>query len=152
MRTLSNTLLAALGVLALGVPAARAQQQQTPDQQQQTPTNSNRPRVKVRRRFRPIIRLSLQPPTMTIPTPNNPRRIIGRCRGPRIFHHCSQPTRSYWQPQINVYGIAESNAALTAGNSNWTAGAALSGHVDVHRVTGNSDMNLNYSAGGSFSA
>ena len=29
MRTLSNTLFAALGVLALCVPAARAQQQQT---------------------------------------------------------------------------------------------------------------------------
>jgi hypothetical protein len=61
------------------------------------------------------------------------------------------PTRSYWQPQMNAYGTAQSNAPLTAGNSTWTAGAAFSGSLNVHRISGNSDLSLSYTAGGVFS-
>jgi len=158
MRTLSNTVRAALCVLALSVPAARAQQQQTPDQQQQTPDQQQQtpaqPQQTPSQGAVPI-------PAYHSPfasaaddddsdsqqgTPDNRPLSGAQDLSPLLL-----PTRSYWQPQINAFATVESNAALTAGNSAWTGGATLSGHVDVHRISGNSDMNLTYSTGGSFS-
>ena len=156
MRTLRNTFRAALCVVALSAPVTRAQQQQTPDQQQQSPDQ--------------------QTPGQQQPTPDQSNGPIPAYRSPLASAADNDdsdnqqgapdnrplsgaqdlspellPTRSYWQPQINAYATVESNATLTAGNDAWTAGAALSGHVDVHRISGNSTMNLSYSAGGIFS-
>jgi hypothetical protein len=151
MRTLSKTYLAALCVVALSVPGARAQQQQTPDQQQQnpdqqpqTPDQNTAPIPAYHSPFASDAQDQESDTQQSAPD-NRP------LSGAQDLSPLLLPTRSYWQPQFNVYGTVESNAPLTAGTTDWTAGAALSGHVDVHRISGNSDLNLSYLAGGSFS-
>ncbi len=144
MRTLCNTFWAALCVVALGVPAARAQQQQTPDQQQQTP-NQGAPPIPAYRS--PLASASGNDDSdAQESTPDNRSLSGAQDLSPILL-----PTRSYWQPQVNVFGTVDSNPGARPGSTAWTGEAALSGHVDVHRMSGNSDMNLSYTAGGIFS-
>jgi hypothetical protein len=157
MRTLSNTFWVALCLLALGVPAARAQQQQTQDQQQQAPNQQ-------------------QPPDQQQPTPDQGGAPIPAYRSPlasaagddetdsqgtpddrplsgaQDLSPILLPTRSYWQPQFNVFGTLEENAGEIGGGSAWTGGAAVSGRIDVHRISGISDLKLSYTGGGVFSS
>jgi hypothetical protein len=56
--------------------------------------------------------------------------------------------RSYWQPHFNVFGTAESDAQETASGYSWGTYTSVSGGVDVHRTSGNSDMTLSYTGGG----
>lgn len=144
MRTLYNTFWAALCVVALGVPVARAQQQQTPDQQQQTP-NQGAPPIPAYRS--PLASASGNDDSdAQESTPDNRSLSGAQDLSPILL-----PTRSYWQPQVNVFGTVDSNPGARPGSTAWTGEAALSGSVDVHRMSGNSDMNLNYTAGGIFS-
>jgi hypothetical protein len=61
-------------------------------------------------------------------------------------------TQSYWQPSFNLSTSADSNGLQTSGNSGWTALTAISAGLNVHRQSSNSDMNLNYLAGGLISS
>lgn len=150
MRTLSNTFWVALCVVALGVPAARAQQQQTPDQQQQapdqqqpTPDQGGAPIPAYRS---PLASAAGDDETDTQGAPDNRPLSGAQDLSPLLL-----PTRSYWQPQFNVYATLEENAGEIGGGSAWTGGAAVSGHVDIHRVSGISDLKLSYTGGGVFS-
>ena len=144
MRILYVTFGTALFLVALGAPAAHGQQQQTPDQPQQTPNQSAAP---IPAYHSPLASEAGYDDTDTQQSAPDKRPLSGaQDLSPLLL-----PTRSYWQPQINVYGVAQSNAALTAGGSDWSAGAILSGRVDVHRISGNSDMTLTYIGGGVFS-
>ena len=62
------------------------------------------------------------------------------------------PTRSYWQPQVNMFATVDSNPSGVGSSTDWTAGAVVSGRVDVHRISGTSSMDLSYMGGGSFSS
>ncbi|HXA76611.1 MAG TPA: hypothetical protein VNV41_05710 [Candidatus Acidoferrales bacterium] len=143
MRTLHNTFWAAVFVVALGAPAARAQQQQAPDQQQQTPDQGNAPIPAYRS---PLASASGNDDSdAEQSTPDNRSLSGAQDLSPMML-----PTRSFWQPQINVYGTVESNPSGSPNNSTWTAGSTVSGHIDIHRVSGNSDLSLTYTAGGVF--
>ena len=150
MRTLCNTFGAALCLVALGAPVARAQQQ-TPDQQQQPPTQQQSPdqsAAPIPAYHSPLASAAGEDDSDTQQsTPDNRPLSGAQDLSPLLL-----PTRSYWQPQINVYGIVQSNPTLTAGGSDWSEGAVLSGRVDVHRISGNSDMSLTYTGGGVFSS
>jgi hypothetical protein len=150
MRTLSNTFWVALCVVALGVPAARAQQQQTPDQQQQapdqqqpTPDQGGAPIPAYRS---PLASAAGDDETETQGAPDNRPLSGAQDLSPMLL-----PTRSYWQPQFNVYATLDENAGEIGGGSAWTGGAAVSGRIDIHRVSGISDLNMSYTGGGVFS-
>jgi hypothetical protein len=150
MRTLSNTVRAALCVLALSVPAARAQQQQTPDQQQQPPTQQQSPdqsAAPIPAYHSPLASAADNDDSDSEQTMPDNRPLSGaQDLSPLLL-----PTRSYWQPQINVFTFVDSNPGVTASTTDWTEGASLSGNLEVHRISGNSIMDLNYTAGGTFS-
>jgi len=157
MRKLSNTFWVALCVVALGVPAARAQQQQQPDQQQQTPDQQQTPGQPQQPPDQnggpiPAYRSPLASEAGTDDTDTQGAPDTRPLSGAQDLSPMLLPTRSYWQPQFNVYGTLDSNAGEVGGGSAWTGGAAVSGRVDIHRISGISDLRLSYTGGGTFSS
>ena len=58
---------------------------------------------------------------------------------------------SYWQPRLAVSETVDSNPGyFTAGNS-WGTWTSLLGGVDIHRISGVSDLLVSYTGGGMFS-
>jgi hypothetical protein len=157
MRTLCNTFWAALFVVALGAPAARAQQQQTPDQQQQTPDQQQQTpdqqqqapdqgAAPIPAYHSPFASADDNGDTDQQSTPDNRSLSGAQDLSPLLVS-----TRSYWQPEIDAYTSINSNPGLSAQTTDWTGGGSLSGHVDVHRISGNSALTVSYTAGGVFS-
>lgn len=64
--------------------------------------------------------------------------------GPALVH-------SYWQPHVDILSTATSNALSANGGNGWTSSTAIVGGIDMHRISGNSDLTLLYTGGGSFS-
>ena len=58
---------------------------------------------------------------------------------------------SYWQPRADLFVSADSNPNETTGQTSWGAWTSFSGGIDVHRVSGNNDLDLSYVGGGIFS-
>src|SRR5262249_25838625 len=61
------------------------------------------------------------------------------------------PSRSYWQPRLDVYGTADSNALENSQGPAWTTWVSASAGVDVHHVSGNTNLTLSYTSGGMYS-
>jgi hypothetical protein len=61
-------------------------------------------------------------------------------------------TRSYWQPQFNITGSADSNPQEGPGGSGWGAWTSFTAGVDIHRISGASQLSLNYTGGGMYSS
>jgi hypothetical protein len=57
-------------------------------------------------------------------------------------------SHSYWQPRFSVYSTADSNAIGEPGSTGWTSFTSLYGGIDLHRIAGQSDTSLSYTAGG----
>lgn len=58
---------------------------------------------------------------------------------------------SYWQPRVSLVGTADSNPQFLNSNASWGAWIALLGGVDLHKVSGVSDLFVSYTGGGMFS-
>lgn len=58
---------------------------------------------------------------------------------------------SYWQPHLDLSTSIDSNPPDGAANAGWSTWTSVSGGVDLHRVSGNSAITLNYVGGGVFS-
>jgi hypothetical protein len=151
MRTLHRSFWAALCVVALGVPAAWAQQQPTGDQQQQTPAQQpatpDQGAAPIPAYHSPFASADETVDTDQQTAPDNRSLSGAEDLSPLLL-----PTRSYWQPEVDVFGFVDSNPGITSSTTNWTEGGSVSGTVDVHRVSGISVMNLVYTGGGTFSA
>jgi hypothetical protein len=59
--------------------------------------------------------------------------------------------RSYWQPHFDVTGIADSNSLETPTGLDWRTWTSISGGIDLHQVTQNSNLTLGYTSGGMIS-
>lgn len=59
--------------------------------------------------------------------------------------------RSYWQPRVDVTGSADSNPQESATNSSWGSWTSFLAGVDIHRISGTSQMMLTYTGGGMYS-
>jgi hypothetical protein len=60
--------------------------------------------------------------------------------------------RSYWQPRAAVSETVDSNpASSSAGNGSWGTWTSLLGGVDIHRISGVSELMVSYTGGGMFS-
>jgi len=62
-----------------------------------------------------------------------------------------ETTRSYWQPRFDIFGTADSNPQEMGEGQNWTTWINASGGVNIHRISGISDLSVGYTAGGMYS-
>ncbi len=159
MRTLFQIAAGVLCVVAIGAPSVHAQQQGQDQGQQQAPDQTQQ--------SAPPAQGQTQP-TAPIPAYHSPLAgaadngddtdtdLVPDTRaltGVQNFSLGAQTTRSYWQPRFDVFSTIDSNPAENAGGSNnWATSTSLSGAVDVHRNSGNSDLTLSYLGGGTFSS
>ncbi len=159
MRTLFNIVAAVLCMVALCPRAVRAQQQSQDQGQQQAPDQTQQQTP------------APQAPTQaTAPIPAYRSPLAGAAdngddtdnnevapdtnslTGVQNLSLGAPITRSYWQPHFDIFTTIDSNPAENAGGaSNWGASTSLSGGVDVHQRSGNSDMTFSYIGGGSIS-
>jgi hypothetical protein len=59
---------------------------------------------------------------------------------------------SYWQPRLAFSETVDSNPeSSTAGNGSWGTWTSLLGGVDIHRISGVSELLVSYTGGGMFS-
>jgi hypothetical protein len=58
---------------------------------------------------------------------------------------------SYWQPRLAVSETVDSNPGFSTGGSSWGTWTSLLGGVDIHRVSGVSELLVSYTGGGMFS-
>jgi hypothetical protein len=58
---------------------------------------------------------------------------------------------SYWQPRVIFTSTASSNGLSSTSNSGWTSFSTIFGGIDLHRISGNSNLSLSYSGGYSVS-
>jgi hypothetical protein len=60
-------------------------------------------------------------------------------------------SHSYWQPHFAVLGTVDSNPQYSSASSDWSTWTSLIGGVDIHHVSGASNLALSYTGGGMFS-
>lgn len=60
-------------------------------------------------------------------------------------------THSYWEPQFNFTTTGDSNPLVGSGQGGWTTWSTMTAGIDFHRVSGNSDLVVNYMGGGEIS-
>jgi hypothetical protein len=60
-------------------------------------------------------------------------------------------SRSYWQPQFDITGTADSNPGEGTSSGNWSGWSTFLGGVEIHHNSGVSQLMLSYLGGGSYS-
>jgi hypothetical protein len=152
MRGLQYILLAAMGAVALSGTAVRAQQQEPPDTQQgqqQGQPQGQQPAAPI-----PAIRSPLAGATDNGDTSDaqeltpDTRSLTG---AEDLSLGTMAPTHSYWQPHLSLSATVDSNPLYSTGGSDWTTWTSLLGGVDIHHISGVSDMLVSYTGGGMFS-
>jgi hypothetical protein len=158
MRALSSIVAGVLCTVALSAPVLRAQQpqdqsqQQTPDQtQQQTPApqGPTQPAAPIPAYRSPLAGAANNEDedTSTEITPDD-RSLTGV-----LPLGLGMPNEhSYWQPHFDISATVDSNPTETTGKTSWDAWTSLSGGVNVHKVSGNNDLELTYLGGGEISS
>jgi hypothetical protein len=58
-----------------------------------------------------------------------------------------ETSRSYWQPHFDVTGSGDSNSLETPNGLDWRTFTSISGGIDLHQVTPESDLKLGYTSG-----
>jgi hypothetical protein len=149
MHELKYILLAAIGAVALSGTAVRAQQQQEPPDTQQGQQQGQQPAAPI-----PAIRSPLAGATDNGDT-NDTQELTPDTRSLTGAEDLSlgtmAPTHSYWQPHLSVSVTVDSNPEYSTGSSDWTTWSSLLGGVDIHHISGVSDMLVSYTGGGMFS-
>ncbi len=139
MRKLRMGMGVAILVIVLGVPVARSQQQSNG---QATP---------------PVLAIPWQPYSAAsngiAEDPNaNPQVLAPDKRalaGAQDFSlGVPALTHSFWQPLFNLMLTLDTNPLETNHSSGLTTWTSVIGGIDLHRVSGRSDLTLNYFAGG----
>jgi hypothetical protein len=60
-------------------------------------------------------------------------------------------THSYWEPHFDITTTGDSNPLNASGSNGWTTWTTLMAGIDLHRVSGNSNLAVTYTAGGEIS-
>jgi hypothetical protein len=143
--------MAGLLIAGLAASAALAQDQQSQDQQSQGGQNQSQsqPAAPIPAYHSPLASQADngEPEENEAPTPDT-RAPSGvqtlQASGPETMH-------SYWQPHLDIFGTADSNAQESPSGYSWGTSVSVSGGVDVHKVGGTSDLMVSYVGGGTFS-
>jgi hypothetical protein len=148
MHELKYILLAAIGAVALSGTAARAQQQEPPDTQQGQ-QQGQQPAAPI-----PAIRSPLAGAAYNGDT-NDAQELTPDTRSltgaEDLTLGTMAPTHSYWQPHLSVAATVDSNPSYSTGSSDWSTWTSLLGGVDIHHISGVSNMLVSYTGGGMFS-
>lgn len=135
MRTLPYGFCVALGVISLWVPTVQGQQQG-----QSTPIPAYKS---------PLASQGDNNPTDTSSEQGTPD--TSSLSGFQNFSLGLPTARSYWQPHAEASIAADSNGLETPTGPSWSAMGIVTGGVDVNRSSGNSNLALTYTGGGTFS-
>jgi hypothetical protein len=141
------SLLVACAILSCG-QAGHAQQAQQPGQQQQQGPAANGTAA---------AQPPLYQPLAPIGDADNPDGAQGAPAGNTVLSGVQNLSaglelkRSYWQPYIDVTSLADSNTLETPNGLDWRTWTSISGGLDLHEISQNSDLKLGYTAGGMIS-
>jgi hypothetical protein len=154
---------AALSMLALALPTARAQDQQDQQNQQNQQDQQNQGQSSQGQQQSDQ---NTQQPSAPIPAYRSPLASAAdndqdeenQSLTPDTLPLSGAQTlslgglnRSYWQPHADAFASVDSNPGETPTGSGWATWASFSGGVDLHRISGDSNMTLNYLGGASIS-
>jgi hypothetical protein len=146
MRTIRATIWATLCMVAMGLPAARAQQQPAP----QVPDQSAPPI--------PAYHSPLAGAADNVDSENpfgEPQKLVPDNRSLAGAQDLSlgapATSHSYWQPNFTFTSTVDSNGLNATGTTGWTTWSSILGGVDLHRISGNSNLTLSYIGGATIS-
>jgi hypothetical protein len=147
MRSIHRTIWAALCMMGMIAPMARAQQQS----QQPPPADQAAPPIPAYRS--PLASAAdngddeglIADPNKLIPDSRSLTGAETFSLGELAAHH------SYWQPHVDFTSIVDSNGLSSTTNTGWTTRSTFYGGIDLHRIAGNSNLSMLYSGGASIS-
>jgi hypothetical protein len=153
MRKLGHSFSLALLVLALGPPGlmAQGQTQPAPSQQQQAPQNQAAQPIPAYRSplakaaDNSAVQDTAADDQQIVPDTSPPAGALGLSLG------APKTGRSYWRPYVDVSASAYSNSGNGGSSTGWTTWTSVSGGLDLHKISGNSNLTLSLLSGGSFS-
>jgi hypothetical protein len=153
MRNFSYSFAAALVLLAIGAPGAWAQQQT----QQPQPKPPQQPQNQADQPI-PAYRSPLASGAANAPAEDNgagaqelapdTRPLVGALG---VSLGAPKTSRSYWAPFLDLSASAYSNPINSGNSTGWTTWSSLSGGIDLHKISSNSNLVLSLLSGGSFS-
>ena len=86
---------------------------------------------------------------------DQPQKLAPDTRSPTGVQDFSLGTpplqHSFWQPSFNLTSTADSDALSANNNTGWTTYTTFLAAVDLHRITGGSDLTVSYVGGGTVS-
>jgi len=146
MRTLQRTSWAVFCMMLIIAPIARAQQQSQP-----VPADQAAPPIPAYRS--PLASAANNGDDDGLP--GDPSKLNPDSRsltGAQEFTLGELASKhSYWQPHVNFTSTLDSNGLSSTTNTGWTTWSTFNGGIDLHRISGNSDLSLLYSGGASVS-
>src|SRR5580658_4228310 len=151
MRNLCYRFCTPLSFMLILAPVARPQQQQQDQTQQQQQQSTDQPSQPIPAYHSPLASLAGsdqgQEANPSDVTPDT-RSLAGAQElglgMPRTEH-------SFWEPSVNVSSTFDSNALGATGGGGWVAETSVTGGVDLHRMSENTDLTLSYVGGAMFS-
>lgn len=150
MRLTRVTIWATFCILVMGVPVTRAQQQEPQQQPQQQEDQPQRPIPAYRS---PLASAADNGEEGDMN--GDPQKLIPDNRslaGAQTLSLGAPATsHSYWQPHFDFAGTVDSNGLSSATNTGWTTWSSFFGGIDLHRISGNSNMSLSYTGGATLS-
>jgi len=146
MRSIHRTIWAAVCLMGMIAPLARAQQQN-----QQAPADQSAPPIPAYRSPLALAADNGDDEGLIA----DPQKLIPDSRsltGAQQFSLGELATKhSYWQPHVDFTSTADSNGLSSTGKTGWTTWSTFNGGIDLHRIAGNSDLSVLYSGGASVS-
>src|SRR5271156_2299973 len=150
MRTLKYISIGGIWLLLLSCAPVRAQQQADPPQDQQQGQQPSQPIPAIRSPLASGADNGDQDeapnPQLMLPDTRSLTGVEDLTLGRMALEH------SYWQPRLAFSETVDSNpSSSTAGNGSWGTWTSLLGGVDIHRISGQSELLASYTGGGMFS-
>jgi len=150
IRDLHNELLAALCLVVFCAPVARAQSQQQGQAQgqNQSPDQSSQP---IPAYHSPLASAADNGQDDT----SGPQQLVPDTRPLTGVEDLSIGTpatqHSFWQPHVDFFSTLDTNPLNGSGNNSLTSFTTINAGIDLHRISGNSTLTLDYIGGGSIS-
>jgi hypothetical protein len=148
MRALHNGLLTASCLIALCPPVVRAQSQQQGQGQNQSPDQSSQP---IPAYHSPLASAADNGQDDT----SGAQQLVPDTRPLTGVEDLSigipATQHSYWQPRVDFFSTLDTNPLNGSGNNSLTSFTTISAGIDLHRISGNSALTLDYTGGGSIS-
>jgi hypothetical protein len=149
MRSIRKTIWAALFMMGMIAPKAQAQQQGEPP----APTPADQAAAPIPAYRSPLASAAdngddgglISDPNKLIPDSNALTGAEAFSLGHLAGRH------SFWQPHVDFTSTLSSNGLSSTTNTGWTTWSTIYGGIDLHRISGNSDLGLLYSGGASVS-